>query len=265
MRWFKHLSNAHNDEDMAELMDEFGAEGYGVWWLILEKIASQMDKTERCFARYSLKKWAKSCQVSAKKFQKIANFLSKLEKLSTEKCKKNPGFLIIECRNLLKFRDEYTKKSGQSQDKRRKKSASCQEQETETEAEAETEADVVATKADIIPQIGELKPVFEQMRKVLAMTDREITAVYGKCSDPPRLAEAFQCAVEFDARLRKSEGKALDDPVSYISKMYDCRKVSGKTRFRQGENNTPVHSEKIQEPISQWEKAKNELIAEGKI
>jgi len=82
MRWFKHLSTAHYDESMSELMDEFGAMGYGVWWIILEKIAAQMDKSPRCSARYSLRNWSKSCGISAKKFQKVVSFLSKVEKLS---------------------------------------------------------------------------------------------------------------------------------------------------------------------------------------
>ncbi len=139
MRWFKHLSDAHNDESMAELIDEFGAAGYGVWWIILEKIAAQMDKSGRCDARYSFKKWSKSCGLSVKKFQKTVSFLTKLEKLSAKVCEKNSNFLIIECRNLLKFRDEYSKKSGHTPDRRRIKSGHTPHQETETETETETE------------------------------------------------------------------------------------------------------------------------------
>jgi len=139
MRWLKHLTQAHNDEAMSELLDEFGAEGYGVWWIILEKIAAQMDKKQRCFVRYPLKKWAKSCQVSVKKFQKIVSFLSELEKLLAKTCEKNSSFLIIECSNLLKFRDEYSKKSGQTPDKLQKKTTKCREQDTDTDTDTDTE------------------------------------------------------------------------------------------------------------------------------
>lgn len=137
MRWFKHLTNAHNDEAISELVDEFGLEGYGAWWIILEIIAHQMDKTDRCSVRYSVRKWAKSCQISVKKFQKIVSFLSKIEKLSLKKCEKNSNFLIIECRNLLKYRDEYSKKSGQNQEGHRIKSLRTPDQETETETETD--------------------------------------------------------------------------------------------------------------------------------
>ncbi len=133
MRWFKHLTNARNDEALSELLDEFGALGYGIWWTILEMIAQQMDKTDRCSARYSLKKWSKSCQVSVKKFQKVVSFLSKLEKLSAKKCEKNSNFLIIECRNLLKFRDKCSKKSGQCPDNVRTLSGATPEQKQKKE------------------------------------------------------------------------------------------------------------------------------------
>lgn len=125
----------------------------------------------------------------------------------------------------------------------------------ETESESESETSVA-----ILPQTGELEPVFEQMRKVLCMTNQEITTVYGRCSDPPRLTEAFQCAVEYDAHLRKKEGKALDDPVSYIAKMYDRRKVSGKTRFQSGTNNTPVHFGKKQRS---WQEVADAMESDG--
>lgn len=142
MRWMKHMTNARDNETLSELMECFGAEGYGVWWIILELIASQMDKSDKCHARYSLKKWARSCHVSVKKFTKIAEFLSKHEQFSVKKCDKTDDFLIIECPKLLKFRDEYSRKSGQTHDKVRKKSGATPEQKqnrTEQEEKQEQE------------------------------------------------------------------------------------------------------------------------------
>jgi len=111
MRWFKHLCRARDDEAMVQILAEFGPEGYGVWWIILEQIAEQMDgKSDRCSCRYPLKKWASNCGVSAKKFQKIAGKLSKLGKITTEN---SENLYSIECRNLLKFRDEYSSRTGQ--------------------------------------------------------------------------------------------------------------------------------------------------------
>lgn len=107
MRWFKHISNSQNDETISELMDEFGAEGYGVWWIILERIAQLIDETDRCFARFSLKVWATSARVSVKKFQNIIEFL---EKKQVFNLKLENKILTIECPKLLKYRDEWTER-----------------------------------------------------------------------------------------------------------------------------------------------------------
>ena len=117
MRWFKHLTAAADDEKIAELIDRHGAEGYGIYWMILEKIAFLMDGSNKTFARYSIKKWSKFCGKSPKVFR---NFLETFEKLSlfySEISGKDSDFLIIDCPNLLKYRDEYSKKSRQTPDK----------------------------------------------------------------------------------------------------------------------------------------------------
>lgn len=37
--WFKHDYNARNDEKILELRAEFGAEGYGIYWMLIESMA----------------------------------------------------------------------------------------------------------------------------------------------------------------------------------------------------------------------------------
>ena len=140
MRWFKHLTNASDDEVMSELIDEFGVAAYGVWWIILEKIAAQMDETNRCFIRFSLKKWSKSCGISSKKFQNIVKFLQKNNKIFS---KLDGVYLTIGCDNLLKFRDEYSKKkkkkSSKSPDKIQTDSGQCPRQDTDTDTDTDTD------------------------------------------------------------------------------------------------------------------------------
>jgi hypothetical protein len=114
MRWFKHMAHSHNDEVLSELMDKFGAEGYGVWWLILEKIAGLMDETPRTFARFSLKVWATSAKVSVKKLQSLVTFL---EKSGTFIIKMDGEYLSIDCPNLLKYRDEWTERKSRNENK----------------------------------------------------------------------------------------------------------------------------------------------------
>jgi hypothetical protein len=50
LKWFKHYTCSSDDEFIAGLEEEFGLEGYARWWKLLEAIAKQMDKTDRCFA-----------------------------------------------------------------------------------------------------------------------------------------------------------------------------------------------------------------------
>lgn len=35
MRWFKHMTDADDNEKLSRLQDEFGLEGYGFWWRAL--------------------------------------------------------------------------------------------------------------------------------------------------------------------------------------------------------------------------------------
>jgi hypothetical protein len=145
MRWFKHLSLASEDEKLSEIIELYGAEGYGIYWIILEKIAFLMDGTEKTSARYSVKKWSKFCGKSPKVFRKFLESFEKLNLLKSitidennEKFSINNGiFLEIDCPNLLKYRDEYSKKSRQTPDKLQKDSGQTPDQETETETETE--------------------------------------------------------------------------------------------------------------------------------
>lgn len=41
--WFKHDNNARNDEKILELRSKFGAEGYGIFWMIVETMAEDGD------------------------------------------------------------------------------------------------------------------------------------------------------------------------------------------------------------------------------
>ena len=112
MRWFKHLSASNADEKLGCLIDEHGLEGYGLWWILLEQIATQMGgEGDKCLVTYPLRKWTRSCQVSTRKFQKFTKTLAELGLISV---KKDQNLWTIECRNLLKYRDEYTRKKMQN-------------------------------------------------------------------------------------------------------------------------------------------------------
>jgi len=111
MKWIQHYSDAGRDEVLSGLCDRFGTEGYGAWWLIVEAIAEQIHDKPRDFAEYSLKKWREICGISAKKLQKMLNFLEKNKKVSVENSEKD-GIICLKIRipKILEIADEYTKK-----------------------------------------------------------------------------------------------------------------------------------------------------------
>lgn len=78
------------------------------------------------------------------------------------------------------------------------------------------------------------KVPFDQMKTALNMSDHEIQAVYGVCSEPERLTEAVQCAVELDTYLREKKQTAIENPGNYIQIAYKDGKMSKKTRFEKG-------------------------------
>lgn len=135
MRWFKHRTDASDDEFIASLECALGLEAYARWWKLLEAIGKQMDKTGKCSASYPILKWMNilSCRYEktlteflifcmskgkldvsstlARRGDEAGNFI---REIFTKK-----GELIVSCPKLLEYRDEYSKKSGQTPDKLR--------------------------------------------------------------------------------------------------------------------------------------------------
>lgn len=77
--WFPHDYNARNDLSMLKLRKEQGAEGYGLWWMLIETIASQgkIDKD-------AIGAIAMSLSMDAEKLQKFINYCLSEELLYEE-------------------------------------------------------------------------------------------------------------------------------------------------------------------------------------
>lgn len=109
MRWFKHLSEAADDEQLADILAEYGPEGYGVYWLMVEVVAKQMDKTLRCDVEYSIEIWARKFFISKRKTCEYLQVFSEKNLISSSESGKK---ITVNIPNLLKFRDEYSQRSG---------------------------------------------------------------------------------------------------------------------------------------------------------
>lgn len=133
MRWFKHLTHAHEDEKIAVLIDEAGLEGYGFWWLMIEILASQMDaKSDKCEVVYPLKTWARLCGLLSTRWLRLAQLVANSQLWTLETFE---GVAKVNCPNLLKFRDEYSGRSRQTPDKLPIVSRARTDTDTDTEVE----------------------------------------------------------------------------------------------------------------------------------
>lgn len=138
MRWFKHMVASADDEKLSRLTDVYGLEGYGFWWRVVEIVAEKVGPDGETSVEFSAKKWGNLAGISPKKFRTLAECCANLG-LFTFECSGNSENIIkINMPNILKYRDEYSRKSGQSADKVRTRSgpsrARVPEADTETEA-----------------------------------------------------------------------------------------------------------------------------------
>ena len=107
MRWFKHLTISNRDEKLLRVQDEFGLEGYGLYWLILEIIGEKIDAAGCTSVTLSSRNWARLCGISSKKLKTFLTFTQNVKLFSV---KYSESDITITCDNLLKYRDEYSRK-----------------------------------------------------------------------------------------------------------------------------------------------------------
>ena len=118
MRWFKHMTSSADDEKLAQLIDRAGLEGYGFWWRVVEIVARNIDGNGQSSVSYSVQKWAGLLGIRSDKFRRLAVECSILRLFQVNSCGNS---FEIDIPNILKFRDEYAKKSGQKPDNVRSK------------------------------------------------------------------------------------------------------------------------------------------------
>lgn len=110
MRWFKHLTGAHHDERMARLVTELGLEGYGFYWLVLETVAGQIEPgSNHTSLGYPITHWRKITGLSLKKLRKFVEICAELGIFTADF---SENLLTINIPNILKYRDEWSRKKG---------------------------------------------------------------------------------------------------------------------------------------------------------
>ena len=92
---------------MQDLISNFGFEGYGVYWSIIETLAENLNGGQEVEVRLPIKFWCNSGAISPKKFRKVCEFLSSNGNISVEF---SENHVTIKSDKLSKYRDEYKRK-----------------------------------------------------------------------------------------------------------------------------------------------------------
>ena len=120
MKWFKHMTASWDDEKLASVVGKGGDSGlalYGAYWRIAEIVAAQMEGPHpSCAVSYPVWRWSQLLFVRKSYLCSILLRLKKEALLVVEGDPNSDQSIIVKMPNLLKYRDEYSKKSGQNQD-----------------------------------------------------------------------------------------------------------------------------------------------------
>lgn len=175
MKWFKHDTDGHSSEGLAAIRAEFGFEGIGWWYTLLELVAQKMDSTDHCELRLPLREWCKILETKPEKFRRFAI-------LTTQKCKTSIAeseqnritYVSVSIPNLLKKRDEHTTRLGS------KKRAT-----PEQDKEREKENIIIQTKQEIITKrpVQKSEPVRAQSVTILDEVKQAMTETERKMRD----------------------------------------------------------------------------------
>ncbi len=108
VNFFKHPTRFSSKEEFIELIEEVGAVGYGIWWLIQEAIADNLPYTAEPILRYPLSKWAQMCGVDEKIFLEVVLLLNNLfnnpeksHSYGAFSAKQEKKFVVIESQWIL--------------------------------------------------------------------------------------------------------------------------------------------------------------------
>jgi len=50
MKYFRHYCNAHENPNLGVLIDDWGVEGYGRYWILVELVGEQVSKSNLSYA-----------------------------------------------------------------------------------------------------------------------------------------------------------------------------------------------------------------------
>lgn len=115
MKWFQHMSDAHDDEFIRELMHKFGADGYAAWFVTAELVSKIVKVTPTPGVGNGYKVSAKfeassivfieATKIAGDRLERIYEFCARRRKFLFKRTKER---WIVEWPKLLEFKDNAT-------------------------------------------------------------------------------------------------------------------------------------------------------------
>lgn len=107
------MTNARHDAFLKELRHEFGAEGFQIWWCLVEYIAEALKESNpRPHILATPQTFAEECFSTVKNVEKVLNFAKKAVHGVKIQFRKRRGKWSVEIPKVLEFRDEHSRKEG---------------------------------------------------------------------------------------------------------------------------------------------------------
>ena len=134
MKWIKHQTGTRRDEKIARLMAAGGKDAmaaYGLYWMVQEIIADQMEGPEpACSVCYPVSVWS---QLLVTRGSLVFSTLSTLAVTGLVTVTREGDDIRVTNRKLLKYRDEYSRKSGHAPENVRTRTDIDKEEDKERE------------------------------------------------------------------------------------------------------------------------------------
>lgn len=131
MKWFKHHASLRNTEAVVRFVDATGLEGYGFLCITLEMIAENMGpQDQRCELCLSLRRWSTAIGIHR---NKVIKYASTLRSTGLATITRDGSDLRVQMPILAEWRDEYSKKSGHTQEPVRTNSSQSRSEQRRTD------------------------------------------------------------------------------------------------------------------------------------
>lgn len=134
MKWFKHITDSLDDPFIQDLMDEFGSDGYVVFFGILEMMAREFKIENPGKVTLSRRYCRRKLRLS---WHKISTILKFCEKEGRFFYKDNGRKVELNCPKLVDYSSDWTKRLLRSDSEVTPKSKRLIEVEVEEEVEVE--------------------------------------------------------------------------------------------------------------------------------